>query len=509
MSIVLSLLRLIDYGLRDYNVGGQIGLEQTPDAYIANLVEVFRECKRILRDDGTLWVVIGDSYAANGEKQTGRNDENPIDIQRRFEKYGTGRPKALTGLNERSKVKVETGLKPKDLIGIPWMLAFALRADGWYLRQDIIWAKAVSGSIRKGSAMPESVKDRFCKSHEYIFLLTKSPRYYFDSVAVADNIDKIKTHEYNGKYGNKNMQQVPSGEAGGSVQQKQPTKRRSYRGMQGLFVENKEALGSKIQYIRERESVDKEILLFGKGAENQKDIQETLSVNGGSEMPLSAGSQRSRENTEIQKSSEEIRSVRERKNQKSRARQKIFSDRKREIYQAEDSNKEKLLSYERRLRFYQRRVAGNEKRIPKQMRLLRTDNTETGNGSRDTTFKRWGTQKREHSSVLPDLQREERQPITATRRSVWLINPKPYKGAHYATYPPELIKPCILAGAPAGGIVFDPFVGSGTTVATAIQLGRRGIGLDLSLKYLYENAKARVEAAELPLLNSIETKERE
>jgi DNA modification methylase len=288
------------YGLRDYGVNGQIGLEVTPDAYIANLVEVFRECKRILRDDGTLWVNVGDSYNGNTPNQSGQNGYND-GRENRDKRYSTG------GID---------GLKPKDLIGIPWMLAFALRADGWYLRQDIIWAKP--------NPMPESVKDRCTKSHEYIFLLSKSAKYYYDNEAVKEPATDRPVDSWEKR------------KAGGA----------------------------------------------GSG---------TLENGHNSSLAKGAG--------------------------------------------------------------YSHTV---------------------GNG------------------------------ITRNKRDVWTVTTKPYKGAHYATFNPDLIKPCILAGAPEGGIVFDPFVGSGTTVATAIQLGRKGIGLDLSYKYLQENAKVRVEAAELPLLNLID-----
>jgi len=344
----------------------QIGLEVTPDEYIANLVAVFRECKRILRDDGTLWVNIGDSYATNGTyigDYKIKHPEHKDFHTKNSERYADKR-KGVRG----------NGIKAKDLIGIPWMLAFALRADGWYLRQDIIWAKP--------NPMPESVKDRCTKSHEYIFLLSKSQKYYYDSEAVKEeSIEPIRAREKN------------NGESAVD------TKMRGYDGNCG--------------------------------------------------------------------------------------------------------------------------------------------NTGTRN-----------------------------------KRDVWTVTTKPYKGAHYATFNPELIKPCILAGAPetccakcgapyervvernrkarnelakddpryrpntyhgsyeningkgdagytftqtlgfeptcdcnagtSSGIVFDPFVGSGTTAATAIQLGRKGIGIDLSFKYLQENAKARVESAELPLLNFIE-----
>lgn len=270
----------------------QIGLEVTPDAYIANLVEVFRECKRILRDDGTLWVNIGDSYCGTGDKGEWTDP-----------KYADGRNGQKTALNK----KID-GLKSKDLIGIPWMLAFALRADGWYLRQDIIWAKP--------NPMPESVKDRCTKSHEYIFLLSKSAKYYYDNEAVKEPVSDVS---------------MKRAEYGWDCDR--PSTKNGSMGGDGIHTEK---MGTR------------------------------------------------------------------------------FVD-----------------------------------------------------------------------------------PVGRNKRDVWTVTTKPYKGAHYATFNPELIKPCILAGAPEGGIVFDPFVGSGTTVATAVQLGRKGIGLDLSLKYLRENARERIYQQEM------------
>lgn len=157
------------FGLRDYGVDGQIGLEQTPEEYVTKMVDVFREVRRVLRDDGTLWLNIGDSYAGSGK---GRNADGTC---RAVGKQGTNKGAVVGKL-----IKTETpNCKPKDLIGIPWMLAFALRADGWYLRQEIIW--------HKPNPMPESVKDRCTKAHEQIFLLSKSERYYFDSDAMKED----------------------------------------------------------------------------------------------------------------------------------------------------------------------------------------------------------------------------------------------------------------------------------------------------------------------------------
>jgi len=297
------------YGLRNYGVDGQLGLEQTPDEYVANMVAVFRECKRVLRDDGTLWVNIGDSYSGSGNG-SGDYREDGASISKNDAKYGTHKP------------GTPNGLKPKDLIGIPWMVAFALRADGWYLRQDIIWAKP--------NPMPESVKDRCTKSHEYIFLLSKSARYYYDSEAimeVATGYDGRKDTKYKG--GPKDM-------AGGAHERWQ------YKNL-------------------------------------QPDGQQpnTMHLN---------------------------------------------------------------------------RLEGNEYMSP-----------------------------------------------VRNKRDVWTVTTKPYKGAHYATFPPDLIKPMILAGCPAGGIVLDPFVGSGTTVMVATELGRRGIGLDLNMKYLDVNARERLASVQ-PLI---------
>ena len=160
------------FGLRDYGNSGQIGLEATPEAYVAEMVAVFREVRRVLRDDGTLWLNLGDSYSSNGgpgwQGSTGPRDGG------RF--TGT---RNTVAMREQARTAFQ-GLKPKDLIGIPWRVAFALQADGWYLRQDIIWSKP--------NPMPESVRDRCTKAHEYIFLLSKSSRYYYDAVAIAEPI---------------------------------------------------------------------------------------------------------------------------------------------------------------------------------------------------------------------------------------------------------------------------------------------------------------------------------
>jgi DNA modification methylase len=170
--------------LRDYGTDGQMGLESTPEEYIAKMVAVFAEVRRVLRDDGTLWLNIGDSYSAGGQN----SGSNPEDLTEKQRSNGGCRFERRTA---------PVGMKPKDLVGIPWMLAFALRADGWYLRQDIIWSKP--------NPMPESVTDRCTKSHEYLFLLTKSARYYY----AADAIKEPSTDESIARRGRDDCREKP------------------------------------------------------------------------------------------------------------------------------------------------------------------------------------------------------------------------------------------------------------------------------------------------------------
>ena len=159
------------FGLRDYGVEGQIGLEETPEAYAAKLVAVFGECKRVLANDGTLWLNLGDSYATGHDH--GATDE--------AKGWKSG---SLCGNRQKNHGRANGGDIPsKNILGIPWRVAFALQADGWYLRQDIIWQKT--------NPMPESVTDRCTKSHEYIFLLSKNQKYYFDNEAIKEKVGEI------------------------------------------------------------------------------------------------------------------------------------------------------------------------------------------------------------------------------------------------------------------------------------------------------------------------------
>lgn len=302
------------YGLRDYGTDGQIGLEETPDEYTQRIVEVFREVRRVLKDDGTLWLNIGDCYAGSGKGRTsdGVYNQKSQNIESRGQKSGKlRRAPAAAG-----------AIKRKDLFGIPWLLAFALRADGWYLRADIIWEKP--------NAMPESAKDRPTRAHEYVFLLSKSERYYYDAEAVKEPAVGF----YNA---------APAGSRGSA----KPNARR--RGNSRTFR--------------------------GGGA------------------------------------------------------------------------------------YTHDRAAENSASVERESHGLATNET----GKRN-------------------------------RRTVWTIATKPYKGAHFATFPEELVRPCILAGSRPGDTVLDPFSGSGTTGAVAVQEGRDYIGIDINPEYC-TMSKQRIKEA--------------
>jgi DNA modification methylase len=271
------------WGLRDYNgESKQLGMEDTPEKFVENLVNVFKEVKRVLRDDGTVWLNLGDSYARTGG-----------DSSKKGRHWDDRENNPNTGHNRYAK---DIGLKQKNLVGIPWRVAFALQADGWYLRQDIIW--------HKPNPMPESVRDRCTKAHEYIFLLSKSPKYYCDMELIREPI----------KESNKGFIMARARTAQG-------------------------ALGGKNKHNMERR--------------NYKEIK------------------------------------------------------------------------------------------------------------------------------------------GANKRSVWKVSTKPFKGAHFATFPKDLIEPCVLAGCPEGGTVLDPFGGSGTTGIVAANNNRNAILLELNQEYI-DLAKARI-----------------
>jgi len=311
------------WGLRDYGVEGQLGLEERPAEFIAALAKV----RRVLRSDGTLWLNIGDSYAGSWGAQSRGNmtgeakstlQGSTILSARQIEAHPKGQRQTGTIREE--------GLKPKDLVGIPWALAFALRADSWYLRRDIIWSKP--------NPMPESVQDRPTSSHEYLFLLSKSRRYFYDAEAIRETATWAGPHS---------PAKIPYG--------------------QGFAQRSAE---------QERERQDKQ-------------------------------------------------------------------------------------------RGHSRRHAGFNDR--------------------------WDS-----------MSKEEQQALGRNKRSVWTIATRPYPEAHFATFPPDLVEPCVLAGSKEGDTVLDPFSGAATTGLVATRLERDFIGIELNPEYV-ELGRHRIQD-DAPLLNT-------
>ena len=301
------------WALRNYGMTDQIGMEDTPELYVQSLVKVFDEVKRVLKPEGTLWLNLGDTYyggkGSNGASMAYLDNQHVLNRKALVATApGEMRP------NDR---KIQ-GLKPKDLVGAPWMVAFALRAAGWYLRQDIIWSKP--------NPMPESVKDRCTKAHEYIFMLSKSHKYYYDAAAIREAASASSIKRWS------------------------------------------------------------------------QDIE------------LQEGSDR----------------VPGKTNGKMKAVGGPKADRQR----------------------------GHSRRH---------------NGFND----RWDK-----------MTTEEQQSMGANKRSVWNVPTVPFKEAHFATFPENLITPCVLAGCPKDGIVLDPFMGAGTTALVALSYGRKFIGLELNPDYI-------------------------
>ena len=310
------------FGLRNYGHAGQIGLEATPDAFVAEMVAVFREVKRVLRDDGTLWLNLGDSYSSGGRTTqvvqtvrgaTSRNVDSDA---------ASGKQEYLNGTAMRPPPIA--GMKPKDLLGIPWLVAFALRADGWYLRQDIIWSKP--------NPMPESVTDRCTKAHEYIFLMSKSARYHYDNSAIMEDMAATS------------------------------------------------------------------VVRLGQNVAEQRGSGRVPGKTNGSMKAVGRATG--------------------------------------ELYTA--------------------KAFGSPQSAPR------------GPASNFGMFEK------------------------RNKRSVWEVTTQGFSEAHFATFPPDLIEPCIKAGCPAGGTVLDPFGGAGTTGLVADRLGRDAILIELNPEYA-AMAQRRIE----------------
>jgi site-specific DNA-methyltransferase (cytosine-N4-specific) len=307
------------WGLRDYGIAGQFGSERTLVRHLARMRGVFRLAAQLLTEDGTFWLNYGDSYANDGKWGGSTSGKHSV---------------AVHGRSCIGRRKSSTGLAPKNLIGMPWRIAFALQADGWVLRQDIIWAKQ--------NPMPESVRDRCTKSHEYLFLFSKSDRYFWDFEA---------------------MQEPASG-----------------------------VLPSNVTH--------KGTAAYTEGDEHHR---------------LKAG----------------------------------------------------LVAY--------------AARAAHARRAKTPDGWDTGPGAHGTIHRHGREKGHVKAENMEDALNDMRD--SRNRRSVWTVTSEPFKGAHFATFPKALIEPCILASTRPGGVIFDPFMGSGTVAEVALSLGRRFIGCELNPAY--------------------------
>ena len=364
------------WGLRNYNdEEKQLGMEDTPEEFVDNLVKVFREVKRVLRDDGTVWLNLGDSYARTGG-----------DSSKKGRHWDDRKNNPNTGHNRYAK---DIGLKQKDLVGIPWRVALALQQDGWYLRQDIIW--------HKPNPMPESVKDRCTKAHEYIFLLSKSPKYYFDNEAIKEDcVTKSKQTNKKNTHG------------------KYETKENEAKNRQGIHSNR----GDKLIEVRTKLPMQKDLVDFLRSKTTAKILANSTDI------PLTKIEHwfRYDETGFAYPTIEDWNKVKE------------FID--------DWSNEFNLI--DEALTYYE----------------LKTDEVIHTNKK--------------------------------NKRSVWTVSTKSFKGAHFATFPMDLIEPCVLAGCPEGGVVLDPFAGSGTTGIVAVNNKRNACLIDLSAEYI-DIAKKRIK----------------
>ncbi len=320
------------FGLRDYQCDGQIGLEKTPSEYVQKLVDVFREVRRILKPSGSLWLNLGDSYAGSGGM--GSFVDNKA-------------KKGMSVIKDYNRSGDVEGIKPKNLLGIPWRVAFALQDDGWILRQDIIW--------HKPNPMPESVKDRCTKSHEYIFLLSKTGKYYYDYKAI------LEPAAYDGR-------------------------------------------------------ADTHF----KGSEKYKNSGQTFAEQGHERWPNKMQDQTG------------------------------------------------LHSHE-----YNPKLIGRT-----ETKMAGTGYDGDGPGLHALHSGYFDNNGKPRATV------DDNGIMARNKRSVWTVSTKPYSGAHFATFPPDLIIPMIQAGCPEKGLVFDPFMGSGTVAETARRLNRHYLGIELNPEYI-------------------------
>ena len=424
------------WNLRDYGTEGQIGLEETPEAYVSRLVDVFREVRRVLRDDGVIWVNLGDSYAGSGKGAA----NYPGDYPKQNSNKGALSVKGTAGF-------VPPGLKPKDLVGIPWLVAFALRADGWYLRSDIIWAKS--------NPMPESVTDRPTKAHEYIFLLSKNAKYYYDHIAIAEKtVDAEAIKCYNrgrqkGVLADEEMHEMQSRTGHIDVQQGQEVEGwpedmvQDVRGgvcqtmgadREGESVKGKS--GSEVQSLKTRQS--KKVGLqpqFRSDEASKGELAEVTRRAGVFKEVSAIGKEKS--------CSEKI--LRERQRQSDN--RQVSCNREGEGVPSSGDTQTEIVAEGRDQRSNSGTMARDTRQAESPMCNVR-GKSETDKGSHNTLEQRRSSYSGQYSGIVSQLQCQKGEQVTPKRnkRSVWEVATQPYKGSHFAIFPEKLIEPCILAG---------------------------------------------------------------
>lgn len=442
------------WGLRDYGVAGQLGLEKTPEEYVAKMVEVFREVKRVLKADGTLWLNLGDSYATGttAGRQIGTLD------------FGQGTMKA----RQVDRCGTPDGLKTKDLCGIPWRVAFALQADGWYLRSDIIW--------HKPNPMPESVTDRPTKSHEYLFLFAKGQ--WVSRIVKFANVCNERFH----------LGQHISAE---KTTIGEPFTKFCIALSSALFD------ASQSQYNFSLPPFYSEIWEQGSQGFNGQNVCDhpgIWTLASISARFLSA-------NTTTKEFIEQLNSFRLNLGTgqhflkgwihalplppsiHSDANGTITVHDSGEICEFEFCHDRIVLKSPTTCKYYydadaiREDVTSIDKRAGRNSQCLVDRSPNPRKGMRSSDPETFGLTRGKTNESCS-------HPLGRNKRSVWTVATQPYSEAHFATFPPKLIEPCILAGCPSGGLVLDPFAGSGTTLAVAQQLGRRAIGIELNSEYI-------------------------
>lgn len=402
----------------------QLGLESTPEEYISKMVAVFREVRRVLRKDGTLWLNMGDSYSSGNSGQMVRDSSGGVGGGKVFDTHDQPSSKANCG---RPPLK---GWKPKDLVGIPWMLAFALRADGWYLRQDIIWAKP--------GPMPESVRDRCCKSHEYVFLLTKSARYYFDGIAIAEDC-----------VGSEDLLPLQTGHAQNLLLQEQSAEGWPDGEVPRLHGNYSQDLGQKVQRDTEGTPHSEALLLLRERPRGQAQIPPSLCDDSGTEGALQDRIASTRAGGPLQGKDAPLSAESQGKNRKGCEGQALRTERKRQVQQTKDRDQAQASDRSDAMHANAVGVETDQREVQSRLCVLPSDHGPVGDGSRNPSVEGRDALSREYRSSMPKLQCEEGQPpmpAKRTKRSVWTINTQPWPESHFATFPEKLVEPCILAG---------------------------------------------------------------